>query len=285
MSRPITVGVATYRRESLETTLASLDALDGVRPTRIIVSDNDETPSAKALVDHLTPTLRTPITYRHAPAGNIAIARNALLEEAGSGLLAIMDDDETAPPDWLASLQAKMTPGIEAAFGPVTAQYPDNAPRWMRTLSPHSQSPAMTGGEVLVGYTSNCLIDLDTAPFRDLRFDPALGGRQSEDTAFFLEARKRGARFALAPEAVLSEPVPPARMSADWLRARRRRHGASWAELFGQKGPGSALEAAAKAGLCYGLGTLLYPAPARRWGWYLRGDFHAGRCRGALSAT
>lgn len=282
MTRAITVGIATCRRPSVEDTIRSIEAQENIRAARIIISDNDETPSARPLIERLATELRTPITYVHSPANDIVIARNGVLEAAGSGLLALIDDDETAPGDWLAKLSAAMAPGIHAVFGPVEAVYPPQAPDWMKALSPHSQHPAMAGDDVLVGYTSNCLIDLDSAPFAGLRFDDALGQRQSEDTAFFITAKKRGARFALAGDAVLTEPVPEARLSLDWLRQRRRRHGRSWAQHLGQSGPMAALSAEAKALTCYAMSLACLPFPARHLAWKLRGDFHRGRVSGAL---
>lgn len=55
----IDIGICTFRRPELETALLSLAMIDvptGVS-LRIIVADNDQTPSAASLVDSLRPRL------------------------------------------------------------------------------------------------------------------------------------------------------------------------------------------------------------------------------------
>ena len=49
------------------------------------------------------------ITYVHAPARNISRARNACLALATAPLIAFIDDDEVASPQWLAALMDTQT--------------------------------------------------------------------------------------------------------------------------------------------------------------------------------
>ena len=80
----VDIGVCTYRRPELEQTLRSLGGIampDGAR-IRIIVADNDDTPSARERVDALRAAIRHEIVYVHCPSSNISIARNACLDNA-----------------------------------------------------------------------------------------------------------------------------------------------------------------------------------------------------------
>ena len=49
-----------------------------------------------------------PVLYLHAPACNISVARNACLRAATAPLVAFIDDDEIASPDWLVLLIAAL---------------------------------------------------------------------------------------------------------------------------------------------------------------------------------
>ena len=70
----IDVAICTFRRPQLLETLSSLSDInvpDGYA-VRIVIADNDDTPSAQNLVDSFDCPF--PITYQHAPARNISIA-------------------------------------------------------------------------------------------------------------------------------------------------------------------------------------------------------------------
>ena len=71
----IDIAICTYRRPFLRETLASLKKLtrSSDMVIRVIVSDNDTTPSARALVESQRPLLPFPIVYLHSPASNISI--------------------------------------------------------------------------------------------------------------------------------------------------------------------------------------------------------------------
>ena len=148
----IDICVCTYRRPSIAETLRSLDrqALPEGVAAHVIVIDNDETPSARKYVEETAASLSVPVTYIHAPANNISIARNAGLDESTAEWIAFIDDDEVADPDWLASLlQMARLNDLDAVFGPAVAVYPENAPDWMRNVDYHSNHPVRRGGVVL----------------------------------------------------------------------------------------------------------------------------------------
>jgi len=270
----IDVCICTYRRDSLVRTLASIDAQVGLAEgVRILIADNDEVPSAKATVDALAG--RWPIRYLHAPARNISIARNALLEASTADFIAWIDDDEIAEPNWLAALLASIG-DHDAAFGPVRALYPAEAPDWIRTADLHSTHAVETANGVVTGYTSNALVR--RASVGRERFLETLGRSGGEDTEFFTRLFAQGRRFVAAPAALVSEPTAQDRLSLRWLSHRAFRAGQTYARAYiaaGRRGPG-VVAASAKAAACIGLSVLFaWNGVARRRFW-VRGALHRG---------
>src|SRR4051794_18458322 len=97
----VTICICTFRRPYLAQTLRSVLSQVPVAGSRfrIVVADNDETPSAKAMVDAVLGAGPLSYAYVHAPARNISIARNAALAAVGTRWAAFLDDDELAAPD------------------------------------------------------------------------------------------------------------------------------------------------------------------------------------------
>ena len=270
----LTVGICTFRRESLTDAVASL-AGQTLRPDLVLVADNDETDSARARTGSAAARYGLDIRYVHAPARNLSVARNACLDGAGR-YLAFLDDDETAPSNWLAELTKALPEGSAGVSGPSRAIYPESAPAWMRRVSPHSQAPPRLHGQTVLG---NCLLDLAHPALRDLRFDPRFGRSGGEDADYFQRAVARGAVFAVADIAV-DEPVTPERLSEAWLAERRRRAGRTWYASLSEERHRKAAAAAGKALWC----RAAQAAPReddRRRAW-LRGLFHEGVVQAAL---
>jgi succinoglycan biosynthesis protein ExoM len=288
VSRRVDVLVCTFRREEVGQALASLGAqiLPEGTTMGIVVADNDETPSAQARVTQAAAALPCPVTYVHAPARNISIARNACLEATDADWVAFFDDDEEADPDWLATLfrRAEET-GADGVFGPALADYPPEAPGWIRSQDYHSNTPERRGDTVETGYTCNALLRWSGTRWQDERFDLARGRSGGEDTEFFFRLRRLGARYEIADTAIVREPVAPERMSFDWLRRRKFRMGQSYAASAAT--PGARLKlglsALGKAGICGAAALAFLPFEARRNFWALRGAMHVGVCAGCLS--
>lgn len=280
----IDIAVCTYRRPELEQTLRSLGFLSVPENAalRIIVADNDATPSAKGLVEKMKATLPFEVVYVHCPASNISIARNACLDHATGDFLAFIDDDETASEDWLAELvkTARLT-GADVVLGPVRSIYAANAPDWMRNGDFHSTLPVWVGGEIRTGYTCNVLLRRTSSALADCRFNLALGRSGGEDTEFFDHAHRGGGRIVFAPQAFVYEPVPQTRASLGWLVKRRFRFGQTHGRLLhGKSGGISRIRnialASAKSAYCFGAAVLLFPRPVPRNRYALRGIMHAG---------
>lgn len=286
--RSLDVLLCTFRRPHVGATLASLDRqiLPPDVRLRILVADNDVAPTGRDVVAAAAAGMRRPVVYLHAPARNIAVARNALLAASAADLVAFIDDDEIAAPDWLAQLLAALAAsGADAVFGPTRAVYGPGAPDWMRRQEVHANRPARRRGIVETGHTCNALLRWRGTPWRDARFDEAFGRSGGEDTEFFFRLRGRGARFELAEAALVFEAVPPERASFAWLRARRFGMGRSYARCARPLPARLGLLAAstAKAAVC--VAAALAPRRgATRRAWLLRATLHAGICAGCLAA-
>lgn len=288
--KTVDIGICTYRRPALTATLLSLFELDvpeGVT-VRLIVADNDQEPSARTSVDRLRQTSPFEIAYVHCPESNISIARNACLSECRADYLAFIDDDETAPPHWLAALLEKaQQTGAEAVFGPVTAVYRENAPGWMKHGDFHSTMPVWVNGEIITGYTCNTLLKMDAPSVMGRRFALSLGQSGGEDTHFFSHLHAAGGRIAFAEEALLSEPVPESRASFMWLAKRRFRSGQTHGRVLAEKKPGArrviqVLKAGAKVLYCAAFAAANGFNAVDRNRYALRGALHMGSVSGAI---
>ncbi|HZV11427.1 MAG TPA: glycosyltransferase family A protein, partial [Novosphingobium sp.] len=230
----VDLAVCTYRRWSLMECLESIAAQDMRRlvDLRVIVADNNESPMMAEAVAHAARDLALPITYVHAPAKNISVARNACLDAAEGDWLLFIDDDEAARPNWLARLLARREEA-DVIFGVSEALMGAGAPGWMRSGAFHSNR--FNGNDKPHnGYT--CNVAMRRAAIAGLRFAPELGTVGGEDTLFFHEAMRRGLRFAYAPDAVVTEHIPDHRATLGWLLRRRFRSGQTHQMLLAREG-------------------------------------------------
>ncbi|QRM57344.1 glycosyltransferase family 2 protein [Sinorhizobium sp. BG8] len=288
----VDIAVCTFRRPQLAETLRSLGRLAVPEGTtlRIIIADNDVTPSAEPLVERLRGEIPFALHYVHCPAGNISIARNACLDSADADFLAFLDDDEVASELWLVNLlNAAEATGAEVVLGPVKAVYLSSAPEWMRNGDFHSTMPVWVRGEIRTGYTCNTLLRPDAPSLRGRRFNLALGRTGGEDTEFFTHMHEAGGRIAFAEEAWLDDPVPENRASFGWLAKRRFRVGQTHGRLLAEgasalKRPASVALAAAKATVCFVSGAVFALSPITRNRFLLRGVMHTGVVAGLLGA-
>ena len=291
-ARPIEVAVCicTLRRPS--SLLVAMESVvqqelpSGVQ-FKMIVVDNDRTPTAQFVVDAVRARADFPVEYRHCPGENISIARNAALDAATESWLAFLDDDERASPRWIADLVAARA-HAQAVFGPCEAVYREDAPAWMRRGDFHSNRIAAPHAAIETGYTSNVLIDMSFVRRHGLRFDVSLGRSGGEDTIFFHAMRRLGAVLAYAPGAAVYEEVATARTNAGWITRRKYRAGQTYALMLRRFSPRryalskwtSPLKIAACA---IASAACAFDQTKARW-WMMRGVFHVGVLSFALGA-
>ena len=276
----VTVAICTFRRPSVVQAVESVtrQRLPAGLRLRVLVIDNDASPSAKKLIDQARAKSSVDIEYHHAPGQNISIARNAALEKCATELLAFLDDDEYAPPDWLANLVLSRQ-GAEAVFGPCEALYPDGTPSWLRLGDFHSNRLERPG-IIDTGYTSNVLIDMEFVHRHGLAFDPLLGESGGEDTMFFRALHWSGGRLRYAPKAVVHEKVVASRLNLTRIRLRRYRAGQVYALMLHRFDRRAYLLALMTAPLkvvaCVIMSGASLFKPGRAPWWLMRGVFHFG---------
>jgi len=285
-NRDIDICVCTFQRPHITETIKSLGQMD-ISPDwklRIIIADNDETPSSKKTVEDAGSQLPFPLKYIHAPARNISIARNACLDEAKAQFVIFIDDDEIVEKNWLTELIKRLDETkADAVLGPVKAIYQDDCPAWVKEGDFHSRAATYVSGEITTGYTANVLLDQTSKPFKDRRFRLELGQTGGEDSSFLKEAYRAGAKIEYAPNALVTEVIPADRTTLSWLIKRRFRAGQTHGMMLEEgagKAPATKLKnialASVKAMISIAVAPFFLFKKHRCYFWLCRASMHAG---------
>ncbi len=286
--KPVSVDICicTFRRTHVADTLRSIAQLQ-LQPgwrVQVIVADNDDTPIARELVETTGKELNLNLTYVHAPARNISIARNACLNKVTSDLVAYIDDDELASPEWFEAMIASYEKtNADVILGPVRAFYDSSCPEWMRKGDFHSTKPVWVNERIITGYTCNVMFNRTAKSIAGLRFRVDLGRTGGEDSVFFTTIYKAGGKIAYSPDALVTETVPANRASLGWLFKRRYRYGQTHGLLLREElGTGiqqrvkNLVIASSKALFSYVMALANAIKTERMHFWLLRGALHTG---------
>jgi glycosyltransferase involved in cell wall biosynthesis len=159
----------------------------------------------------------------------IASARNRALDEAGgSRLLAFIDDDERPHSGWLLRLlEARASTGAAAVAGAVVSEFDGPLDPWVRAGDFFRRRRPPTGTVITVAATNNLLLDLAVVRRHGLRFDGGFGLTGGSDTLFTRQLTAAGGLMVWCDEAVVTDRVPAARMTRDWVLRRAFRSGNS----------------------------------------------------------
>ena len=231
----VLIGIPTHKRpELLRHCLEGIEALQGdLPPIRVFVADNDAKDQAGyRLVGELAASYRFPISSTVVIEPGISAARNAILGEArreGDKFIVMIDDDETASPEWLEELLAiQQATAADIIGGPVHFRF---------QATPASS--VMTSGAFLT-------ISKPDGPTHDLRgsgnllirsaalarnqwplFDADFGLSGGEDSEWFARLSRLNVSMAWAADAIVTEHVSPDRLTSDWILRRAFRSGNS----------------------------------------------------------
>ena len=233
MSVPlVSLIIPTQRRlDGLATAMRSTFAQTGVDPStlELVVVDNDAVPSARALTGAMAAQAPFPVVYVHEPEPGVANARNAAMAQAQGAFIAFLDDDEEAPPGWLAALlAAQVRHQADVVFGPVRGRAPTSVGKHRAYLEWFFSRIGDGPEEGLIDHYYGCGCSLlkraslpdPTSPFSALRNH--IGG---EDDLLFGHMQAAGARFAWAPEAWVWEDPVPSRLTLDYTLSRAFAYG------------------------------------------------------------
>lgn len=269
----LSVCIATYRRAALLDALLGDVAAQTRMPQQIVVVDNDPLGSAADVVaawQRRAPGIDW--AYDIQPEKNISLTRNRAVALADGAWLAFIDDDECAPPGWLAELEAaRVRYQADGILAPVVPVVPPDAPAWVRRGrfydDPHMLSGAIVPHNVM--RIGNALLSANWLARIDPIFDPAFGLTGGEDGDMLMRLANLGARIAWSEEAGVTEPVAETRMRVDWILKRALRGGQDFAwhfrggKLYGRPGFARSLlfyvRAGAQAALAGVLALLTLP--------------------------
>lgn len=219
----------TLRRpESLARAVRSVFAQQGAPSLELVVIDNSPEGSARDLVEALAREAPAPVVFVHEPRPGVATARNSGLAAATGELIAFLDDDEEAPPGWLAALiGVHEAHGADVTFGAIRGRVPEGAgwptPYLERLFS--RIGPARSGPIETHYGCGNSLLTRATTLAGPAPFDAAMDQVGGEDDRLFNRLRAEGRRFAWASEAWVWEHAPAHRATMDYALKRAFAYG------------------------------------------------------------
>lgn len=193
----------------------------------IVVSDNDQRESARAVVDEWAASAAIPPRYCVEPRQNIALARNRAVENAEGDFIAFIDDDEEPCAHWLRELvHAIEIYQADGVLGPVIPRFLTPPPAWILRGRFFERPSHATG--TWLGWTEtrtgNVLLRRQILADRQAWFREEYGGG-GEDRDFFRRAIANGHRFVWCADATVHECVPPERCTRAYLLQRALQRG------------------------------------------------------------
>ena len=232
MAQPfISVVIPTQRRPGpLDLATGSILRQQGIDLDRIelVIADNDAKPSARVLAERLASQAVFPVVYVHEPEPGVANVRNAALAAAKGELIAFLDDDEEAPPNWLAELLAVMARyEVDGVFGPVRGRAPPQVKQHRDYLERFfsREGPAQSGPIDAYYGCGNSLVRRASLPDPRRPFDSVRNTTGGEDDLLFGGMKDQGATFAWAAGAWVWEDPAPDRLKLAYTLKRAYAYG------------------------------------------------------------
>ena len=234
-TRSVSVIIPTFRRpDGLALAMDSVlrqTALSDVAVS-LVICDNSPEASARAYVADLAARAEIAMTYVHEPKTGVANARNSAVAAASDHFapefIAFLDDDEEAPPYWLATLlntQAQFQ--ADVVFGPVCARLADGDTRFPTYFETFFSRKGPAQSQRLDAYygCGNSLIRSRHLTQSRKPFDTDHNEMGGEDDKLFHGLQNAGAVMAWAAEALVYEDVPASRSTLDYTLRRAFAYG------------------------------------------------------------
>ncbi len=229
----IAICCSTFRRhDGLRSLLESLGRLvfkDPAPEITVVITNNDtEDAVPRTIADQASNSLPFPVDYLEEEQRGLSFPRNRAIDHVRDShdYIAFIDDDSTARPDWLQQLlDVMIETGADVVTGPVAPVYETTPPDWIVKGGFFAPKQRTTGQELDRAFTNNVLISTEVLKRTGVRFPPEFALFGSEDTFFFRNMHKKGARILWASDAVVDDEVPTQRATEEWLTMRHRRTG------------------------------------------------------------
>ncbi len=232
--QPIWIAIPTFKRPSeLRHLLETLAKLVQRQDVMVLVADNDGgAAEGGALAEALQRDgYPLPLSVLRVAEPGLCSVRNAICDAAMADpamrLIAMIDDDEWPQSGWLDALLAcQAQVGADVVAGPVDFHFTGKPPRWAGQTLVFRPEQRAWGATGMLWASNNLLVsrralEMLARPWFDPRFNRSGG----EDLDFLARLREAGARFGWAPDARVSEWVPPERARMSWVLRRMWRIG------------------------------------------------------------
>jgi glycosyltransferase involved in cell wall biosynthesis len=238
------------RAESLSGTIESLLAQDPSLPYEIIVVDNNSSDATRSVVETFGEKARGRLRYVFEGDQGLSVARNAGIAAAKGEIVAFVDDDAVASPNWLENLAAtyRTHPDAWCVGGKIVLNPSVTLPSWFGPAS-----------KLLLGFLSHLDLGDDTirleypcevwgANFSVRRealsrvgfFDAGLGwsGKDrhlaGDESELCLRIHRAGGAIYYCGQAKVTHVIEPARLRKPYFRRRAYWQGRTRAILLPQ---------------------------------------------------
>lgn len=248
----ISIVVCTYERPALlAALLGSVGRLADLGRHRIdvVVVDNSDTGSARAVVQAAAETAPLPIRYVEAHPPNISTARNAGVAATDAPVVAFLDDDQQLEPGWLAAVAAALAGSPQdVLFGPIAPRFEDEGAAGLEARALFTRSADLPAGADLLAIgrrasqpfplsTANSIFRRATALPGPKPFDERFGQCGGEDFHLFCRLQRAGRRFGWVPGAAATDFVPRHRCDPAYLMRRHYAGGQAFAAALIRSSP------------------------------------------------
>ncbi|MBC6409113.1 MAG: glycosyltransferase [Ekhidna sp.] len=225
----ILIGMGTYKRpQMLQKTLEHLSNLEVSADTQAYFLLVDSEFSGQNILKIYKDKLPFEVIYIGDQPRGLVMMRNAILEAAlhlDVDILGMIDDDILVSPSWMNSMVALLDKyQADVVDGAVKRKLPSDTPLWIRKGRFFHWHNAQTGSLRKSASTSNVFFRSKLIKDWGLRFDPFFNFCGGEDTFFFHQAFKKGAKIVWSNEVLSHEQISDAKITARWIlqRAYRR---------------------------------------------------------------
>jgi succinoglycan biosynthesis protein ExoM len=221
----VSVIVPTFNRpEALQRALNSVSAqiVPEDVTIEVVVVDNSIDGSALWVAERF-PAMR----YISEPIPGVANARNAGVKAAKGRWVAFIDDDNEAPPEWLANHVQILRQSAQASFGPVEGRSEGNSdgaiPSLIGAFERKLDLPSGSDVTEKAAYlgTGNSVFDRLACLDVVAPFDTSLNETGGEDSLLLQQLVRRGYSFVWAASAPVIEWIPTNRLNWNYVTRRR----------------------------------------------------------------